>query len=79
MKKTEQKPERTLTGTVQYEGRDVQIVDFLAELENLANTLDHAEQGVIGLGYEDMSHYVISGEILMQVRALFRAAGGKVN
>lgn len=78
MKNADQKPAPTLTGTVRFEGREVHIVDFLAELESLTNTLNHAEHGVIGLGHEDMSHWVLSGNILMQVRALFRAAGGEV-
>lgn len=76
MKKTEQKPEPTLSGQVEYKGEKHAAVDFLLELESLANSLDQAQHGLIGLGYQDLSSWVLSREIMMQVRALYRAAGG---
>lgn len=76
MKNADQKPAPTLTGTILFEGREIQVADFLFELENLAKSLNDAEHGLIGLGFEEHSHWTLSGLVWQQIRALNKAANG---
>lgn len=74
MSQTKQEQGPTIAGSIEFGGRRYEAEDFLLELENLAATLSDAEHGLIGLGYEEQSHWVLAGSVLSRVRAMSAAA-----
>lgn len=78
MRQTAQTAEATVTGRLVFNGRKYHVEDFLSELDNLVVTLNNAEHGLIGLGFEEHSYWALCGDVLSRVRALYGAAKSEV-